>query len=319
MNKMFNLTLLNVLHICAYVIILCSVYTSCAGYSEKFVSEERLVFKEGKSGKEALIDIGLTQTPTSISQNNNTAHSAHLNRKATVEITSPLLPSLTISGVTDGFTDNRIKIEVLQLSFLSNWPNGWTEGVYEASGIITLNQKNGTWISSVEDPFTIWDIKKGEIRYYDTYYLKDDGLKKVRNRFDRIKEVTRYLKAERQFPAFIGNKTKKTIYGKSMNNIVTPFLFPETVNFQKLQDTKTLPKEFSEKTSAGSNPSYTRGAEITWRTDYTDAVFPENLKQLRNSGTLWRDYEETPGLFLSLYNLEHITNTILPNAEFIKK
>ena len=54
-----------------------------------------------------------------------------------------------------------------------------------------------------------------------------------------------------------------------------------------------------------------RGADLIWRTDYTEAVFPESLRSLRDSGTLFRDWEESPDLVLSFYNLDHVLASVI--------
>jgi hypothetical protein len=60
-----------------------------------------------------------------------------------------------------------------------------------------------------------------------------------------------------------------------------PILFPELVS----------PKKRPAAYTAGE-PRFVRGEDIRWNAAYTQAVFPETLRPLRDSGTLLRDWEE---------------------------
>ena len=40
---------------------------------------------------------------------------------------------------------------------------------------------------------------------------------------------------------------------------------------------------------------------------------------MRNSGTLWRDWEEAGQLFYSLYNIEYLFNTLLDESILTEK
>jgi hypothetical protein len=53
------------------------------------------------------------------------------------------------------------------------------------------------------------------------------------------------------------------------------------------------------------------GAGIVWDKQYTEKIFPEQYIELRNSGTLYRDFEEAQELFYTIYNLDYVMNTYL--------
>lgn len=275
---------------------------SCVSTGNNFVSGEHTVFANGKEEKDPLIIISLKD-------------SIEENRSVEVEIRSSLIPAMSLLGEMEIFPDIRV-IYITQLSFFDNWPNGWTSGSYEASGKITLIQKNDFWFCSIDDELEIWDIVSGQIRYYDTYYRGDQGLRKVRNRVDRLKEVSRYLVEEQKFPGLFGHFKKETTRSPGFTSAVTPFLFPERYGFKKLETLKELAPKFIDSTDPDIQ-EFSMGAGLRWRVDYSTAVFPENLRELRNSGTLWRDFEEAPELFFSFYNLPAFFTEVLPKGKYI--
>ncbi|MBN2616988.1 MAG: hypothetical protein JXR64_01610 [Spirochaetales bacterium] len=204
--------------------------------------------------------------------------------------TSPNLPGFSISGIVA----NEEGIDYLYITsvrMFSNWAGGWTEGFFEASGRYQLEKSGNNYKLTEIDPFELWDIVSGEIRYHDNYYRGDDGVWKVKNRVDRLKELCRVLTIDMGFNKYSGN-LEKEIY---------PTLFPELYKFKKLEVKGLLPKSYYE---SGLEPKTVRANDIKWRVDYTQAVFPQEFWELRDSGTLYRDVLEAPDIFNSLYNLE---------------
>jgi hypothetical protein len=233
----------------------------------------------------------------------------------TAALTSPLFPAVTIYGDIEKQGQGFIYY-ITNARLFARWPNGWTEGNYEASGKLIFTGVDGRITCHVEDPFELWDIISGELRYYDVYYREEDALWKVKNRVDRLCEISRFLKERKLSPVY-GHIKRKTFYGPGFTKQMKSFLFPERVNFSKLEKKGQLPDEFYRK--KGEFPEQTLwGADLWWRADYTKAVFPEYLWQLRNSGTLWRDFEEAPLLFFSLYNIPHFFDSIIEDESFVK-
>lgn len=191
------------------------------------------------------------------------------------EYRNPLIPAAVISGDIEDTREGGLRFYVTEVRFFTNWPNGWTEGVYEASGTYLLHNTGGNTRLEVEEEFTLWDITSGGIRYFDTYYRGDEGSRKVKNRIDRMTEISRFVKKEKGFPG----KDRVTF---SRN--IRAFLFPEAA---------------------------VMGAGIVWDKQYTEKILPEQYIELRNSGTIYRDFEEAPVLFYTMYNLDYVMNTYL--------
>ena len=236
------------------------------------------------------------------------------NRKGEVwgEFTSPYVPAAVVKGDVVQIPEG-IRFYITGVKLFSSWPNGWTEGLLEGSGAIILSREKTGWAFHVEDELSLWDVVSGEIRYYDTYYRGDEGLRKVKNRVDRMIQVSRFLREEREFPPFYGAIMKETSHGRGFTPDVVSFLFPETEKRFKRKERKQI---FTEENRLYESASREKvlGADMYWRVEYSEKILPEHLVPLRNSGTLWRDYEEAAPVFYSLYNLEYLFNNLLEGS-----
>ncbi len=194
------------------------------------------------------------------------------------DLSSSRAPGLTVQGLTAPASSGRIQLVVTDARVFANWSNGWTEGRYEASGLLYLAPRSPfervddeaassrreprrervlpeahrrRYRISVEEPIELWTLQRGEVRYYDTYLRQDDGILAVSGRVDRIMALTEWL---------------REIDGR-------PFFERELFAF-----VETPPSD----------------AEPTW------------LAALRDSDSIARDRREAPGMFPLFYNLSHL-------------
>jgi hypothetical protein len=254
----------------------------------------------------------------------------------------------------------------------------------------------------VKDPCSLWDILEGNIRYFDTYYRNDNGVRKVKQRVDRMTEISRFLKEERGFPPYYSNfgaghdlpgsaprsieadgdptstpthsaeagddltissphsaetgdgpagpitpgaetKAGNDLPGSAPRSTeagdnrsspappsfetkggadsfcgdIVPYLFPETKRMFSLREQRLY---FTEENQVfeSSKGETVEGAGIFWQTAYSEKILPEQYVRLRDSGTLWRDYEEASHLFYTLYNLNHAVNERIRDITIIR-
>ena len=110
-------------------------------------------------------------------------------------------------------------------------------------------------------------IQEATLRYFDTYLRGSQGLAEVSHRWDRIQAVAAELS-----------------------------LHPERVPWEKL-DAYLFPEVYGYITPPAGHHARVTVYGMDWDTDYTKELLPESLRPLRDSGTLYRDFEEAPGLW----------------------
>ena len=252
--------------------------TGCTVVKEQYKSEEYYRLVENSKKAESVISI----------------YAVKDQRRG--ELTSALIASAKAAGKIAVGESGSITLNIDSIKYFSNWPNGWTEGENEATGKILFQKENGRWKASVIEKFEIWDVQSGSIRYFDDYYRDDYGMTKVSNRMDRVKAVVDFLKTRKDLPPFFGHTWRKTNYGESFKKQVQKFSFPKFMvmenNFKKLKS-----KDLTDDLSVGEG--------IIWRKSYTKEIFPKQLHEVRNSGSIYRDFEEAPDLFLMFYNIDY--------------
>ena len=234
------------------------------------------------------------------------------------EFASPLTPGVTFQGELALSPEGGFIFTVLEARLFGNWPNGWTEGRYEASGSLELKRDGGVWASKVRDGFKLWGIKEGAIRYYDKYYIRDDGTKKVKQRVDRMEELSSALRKGFGFRELYWEAEEKDLPVFEFREDALRLLFPERLDFEALEKEGRLAQNYK---TGPEGPVLVRGDGLLWRSDYTKAVLAENFRELRDSGTLYRDFEETPGLWMALYNLPKLLELLDKGEpfEFVEK
>lgn len=216
------------------------------------------------------------------------------------ELTSPLIPGITFGGVLSGDEDE-LSLYVTDVHLFGNWANGWTEGFYEASGVVTFTREEAaegetaSWRVRVDDPFELWSLKRGTIRYYDSYLVEEEGAGAVRVRVDRLEAYAEWFgDAEQGAGAlFYGDARRNGAYGGAL----VPE-FEAALMAVLLDGSPAAESEPAAPPSAASTP----------------APLPESLVRLLESGTIARDLREAPSLFLAIYNLDYFESRVLDGA-----
>ena len=141
-----------------------------------------------------------------------------------------ILPAkFTGSLSKDGIGNYSFKIE--KIKFLTSWPNGWTEGEYEATGEILFLKSDDKWIVKIKDQIEIWDLLKGEMRYFDKFFRNDIGKKHVHDRLVRIKRVVEFIKRENVFPDHFEKIWFKSDNEESFKHEIIKYLFDKNTKF----------------------------------------------------------------------------------------
>ena len=163
-------------------------------------------------------------------------------------------------------------IKLSSLDWFSNWPNGWTQVSFLLDGGATLQPSGSLWLLTTQGEPLLDTVESATIRYFDTYLRDERGRVEFSRRWDRIQAVAKDLR-ERQPEVDFARDPRA----------LRRYLFPEIYGYD------TPPSPDHEKVVSQG---------FAWNGDYTREHFAPSLAVLRDSGTLLRDYKESPGLWL---------------------
>jgi hypothetical protein len=200
-----------------------------------------------------------------------------------VGITLSQFPSMTLRGSAPGKDGG---FALTSLEYLAGSAAGWNEYTMDIAGSGTLSLGETRAVMRIPDPPQAAEITRGKIQRYDTRIAGEEALTSLRNRRERIAALAEWMRRREGAPAGLDRKGFEKYW--------KPILLPEiTVGGR--------PPEYRRETG---RPAWAE--DVRWNTDYTARVFPEELRAVRDSGTLLRDWEEAlPWIYLE-YEWERI-------------
>ena len=172
------------------------------------------------------------------------------------------------------------------LEYLAGSTHGWNEFSLQLLGKGRASLNNSLELEITEEIEHI-QITQGRIHRYDTRIIGNDALTALRNRRDRIEAAIEWMSSFDDPPSFNSIEDFEKHW--------KPVLFPELVSRRK------RPQGFRQ-----DGDIYLKAEDIRWNTGYSERSFPEELRPIRNSGTLLRDWEEA----LSWFYFKYEWNTI---------
>ena len=116
-------------------------------------------------------------------------------------------------------------------------------------------------------------VQSGKIRLYDSTISGSSALENLRNREERIEALIEWMKNLENAPLNLDRKAFMEYW--------KPILLPETCAKSKRPSNWLL-----------EGDKFNKAEDINWNTGYSERVFPEELRPVRNTGTLLRDWEE---------------------------
>ncbi|MDR2158966.1 MAG: hypothetical protein LBP23_02740 [Treponema sp.] len=149
---------------------------------------------------------------------------------------------------------------------------GWNEFTLDLSGaaVFTVNG-DGAYFSGAKPEAAL--ISAGKIRRGDRRITGEEALTSLRNRHERILALAGWMKGQAPDRNFADRK--------GFAGYWKPILLPEKV------PRKRRPPGWREE-----DVRWVRAEGAKWNAAYTEALFPEPLRSLRDSGALLRDWEE---------------------------
>jgi hypothetical protein len=211
-------------------------------------------------------------------------------------ITLEKFPQIKIRGSA---SDEQGIFYLTSLDYLGGNVHGWNEYRLILSGTGSLNMDEKTAILAIPHGIETVQITSGRIHRYDTRITGNDAIASLNNRRERILALVEWM-AGQDAPS--GASVNAGV--KDFEKYWKPLLLPETVSKSR------QPPDWQHE-----GDSWVKAEDIRWNAGYTGRVFPEELWQVRNSGTLLRDWEEAlPWIYLE-YEWENIAGFL--SAEIV--
>jgi hypothetical protein len=183
------------------------------------------------------------------------------------------------------------KFWVTALEYLAGNVSGWNEYSMELSGEGTFTANEAGAVFSLEPELERVQISQGKIRRYDTRITGVEALTNLRNRGQRIDALVEWMEVQER-PSDVHDR-------KSFENYWKPVLFPEICAKRKRPPDWQMDGDI-----------WARAEDIRWNQSYTARLFPEELRPVRDSGTLLRDWEEALEWIYLQYEWETLTEQL---------
>jgi len=205
-------------------------------------------------------------------------------------ITMGRFPAMKIRGSAPGENG---EFTITSLDYLGGSPHGWNEYRLDLSGTgnFVLGETSATL--SILDEIETVGISAGRIRRYDTRITGTEALTSLRNRRERLLTLAEWMNSP-------DNPNAKACSNQKLfEQHWKPILFPE------ITAKKKRPEGWQQE-----GDQWVRAEDIRWNTGYTERVFPEVLRPIRDSGTMLRDWEEALDWIFIEYEWPRITETL---------
>jgi len=195
----------------------------------------------------------------------------------------------------------------LSCYFLGSALSGWNEFTMDLAGTGTITKTGDNTLTTTLASIELIDISGGRIRRGDARLAGNEALAALRNRRNRIDALTEwmrgYVESAGESPDFTGQKNGQ----KAFEDYWKPILLPELCPARKRPD---LYKQNLE------GAQWIRAEDVRWNTSYTALLFPEDLRILRDSGALLRDWEEAAAWIYLAYEWDGIIQTMARENHF---
>ena len=190
------------------------------------------------------------------------------------------------------------------LEYLAGSFHGWNEYSMDLLGVGSLTYGSAfienTAILAVPEKIEMVQISSGRIKRYDTRITGNEALGKLRDRQERINALAEWMGQQEDAPQGLNRKEFEQYW--------KPKLFPEiTAKKKQPQDWKH------------PDDKWEKEEDVRWNVSYTGRVFPEILREIRNTGTMLRDWEEALPWIYVVYEWENILKLLAQDIVLLKK
>jgi len=197
------------------------------------------------------------------------------------------------------------EFRLVSLDYLGGGAHGWNEFRMDIAGEGRFLPGGATATFSLRSEIEKIQLSAAAIRRYDTRLAGNEALTGLKNRYERIKAVAGWMKdGGTGAPADAPGGTDI----KNFEKYWKPVLFPETVSKRKRPPGWLM-----------EGDQRNRAESISWNKGYTERLLPEELREIRNSGTMLRDWEEALDWLYNEYEWDRIQETLSRETVLKKK
>lgn len=188
-----------------------------------------------------------------------------------------------MTGFAERDAEGDLIMTVEQFHWFNNWHDGWTDADLVASGKLRLTKEGSRWLVSPLEKIVLEQTTTAKIRYRDDILSGNEAAALFDRRIGRVTATAEWiaeaLPREYLFKPFLTDAEQ--------------LLFPERFGYPE-----------GTKASPATKENRRRGEGCVWDTQYTRDTIPELLREVRDTGTLYRDWEESAELFYFIYTQE---------------
>jgi hypothetical protein len=188
------------------------------------------------------------------------------------------------------------------LDYLAGNPSGWVEFRMDLAGEGKFVLRDKTATLRLRPPTDPLRISGGKIRRKDTHLAGAEALTVLNNRYERITALSEWMRKQRAPEPAARNMRDFQSYWKA-------FLLPELVSAE------LRPRAYE----TGEATRWVTAEQIRWNATYTERTLPEELRPLRDSGTIKRDWEESYEWIFLVYAWDDLLNTLETTGVTVQK
>jgi hypothetical protein len=287
LGRHHKVSLLKRLFPCLFALLWASLFSGCASRVEMSLVEAAGRTLDGSAFAEKRLALYTAQKSGGAPANMELLEVENRAGEQSLLISLKDYPALKIRGTAPGPGGG---FYLISLHYLGGSVSGWNEFTLELSGFGNFSRSEGGAVLSIPERPEPVRISSGKIRRFDSLLSGEEALAGLRNREERIRSLCEWMRGRPDAPAGL-DRDKFEDYWK-------PVLFPELV------PKKRRPAEYQDADGG------VWAEDIRWNRAYTEKVFSEALRPVRDSGTLLRDWEEALEWIYFEYNWESFFETL---------
>lgn len=180
------------------------------------------------------------------------------------------------------------------LHYLGGSSSGWNEWTQELMGTGTFRKSGNLVFLNIDGAIETGALTRAKILHNGGKRTGEEALTSLRSRSDRIAALTEWMRS------FSNNRNFPDI--ADFEAFWKPVLLPELVRTPK------RPPDYTE-----TGAEWVKAEDVKWNKTYTESLFPEDLRPVRDGGALLRDWEEAPAWIYCIYEWGNIEKTLKEN------